>query len=157
MQSSAVHVQLLHHSSPTMPLSTLQASGGSHPMKKVAKYQNTKDAPNPQYTKGETYSVFLTLISHVRIQGNAKNKTLCWILTTSCHVIPTLQDPRGAVSRVRESICAVASEQTLMAHSIPPYPDKQWKQWNGLVLSSARQNVTGNKRQSNKPVCFHLF
>lgn len=37
MQSSAVHVQLLHHSSPTMSLSTLQASVGSHPMKKVAK------------------------------------------------------------------------------------------------------------------------
>lgn len=73
MQSSAVHVQFLHHSSPTMSLSTLQASVGSHPMKKVAKYKNTKDAPNPQYAKGKT---FLLLISHIRIQGILKTKTL---------------------------------------------------------------------------------
>lgn len=76
MQSSAVHVQLLHHSSPTMSLSTLQASVGSHPMKEVAKYKNTKDAPNPQYAKGQTYSAFLPLIPHVRIQGILKNKKL---------------------------------------------------------------------------------
>lgn len=77
MQSSAVHEHFLHHSSPTVPLSTLQASVGSHPMKKVVKHKNTKDAPNPQYAKKETYSAFLPLISHIRIQGILKNKTLC--------------------------------------------------------------------------------
>lgn len=61
MQSSAVHVQLLHHSSPTMSLSTLQTSGGSHPVKKAAKYPNTKDAPNPQYAEGGNICCISTL------------------------------------------------------------------------------------------------
>lgn len=43
MQSSAVHPQLLHHSFPTMSLTTLQASVGPIQWKTyVAKYKNTK-------------------------------------------------------------------------------------------------------------------
>lgn len=61
MQSSAVHVQLLHHSFPLCHYFASQCEISFN--EKMAKYKNTKDASNPQYATGKPYSAFLPLIS----------------------------------------------------------------------------------------------